>query len=212
MTNMIDPEKLPDEQTGLCIGIYGNDADFFTLKGMIVEMLKVLGVKETLFEAESQYGVYHPGRCARISVGDEELGIMGEVHPDVSEKFGIGTRSYVCELFFDSVIRHANIEKAYEPLPKYPATSRDIALLVDEDIQVGDIESIIKEQGKAILEKVQLFDVYRGKQVAEGKKSVAFALTYRDKNKTLTDEDVAKVHDKVLEALKEKVNAVLREI
>ncbi len=83
---------------------------------------------------------------------------------------------------------------------------------MDEDIQVGDIESIIKEQGKAILEKVQLFDVYRGKQVAEGKKSVAFALTYRDKNKTLTDEDVAKVHDKALEALKEKVNAVLREI
>lgn len=212
MTNMIDPEKLPDEQTGLCIGLYGNGADFFTLKGMAEEMLKVLGVKGVRFEAESEYGVYHPGRCARISVGDEELGIMGEVHPDVSEKFGIGTRAYVCELFFDSVIRHANIEKAYEPLPKYPATSRDIALLVDEDIQVGDIERIIKEQGKTILEKVQLFDVYRGKQVAEGKKSVAFALTYRDKNKTLTDEDVAKVHDKVLEALKEEVNAVLREI
>ncbi|MCQ4637184.1 phenylalanine--tRNA ligase subunit beta [Anaerovorax odorimutans] len=212
MENIIDPEKLPDEQTGLCIGMYGKDTDFFTLKGMVTEMLKILGVKEVTFTAESEYGVYHPGRCARISVGDEELGIMGEIYPDVAEKFGIGTRAYVCELFFDSVIRRADIEKAYQPLPKYPATSRDIALLVDEEIQVGDIESIIKEQGKTILEKVQLFDVYRGKQVAEGKKSVAFALTYRDKNKTLTDEDVAKVHDKVLEALKEKVNAVLREI
>lgn len=212
MTNMIDPSRLPEEQTGLCIGMYGKDVDFFTLKGTVAEMLKVLGVKDVTYTAESEYGVYHPGRCARISVGDEELGIMGEIHPDVAEKFGIGTRAYVCEMFFDSVIRHANIEKVYQPLPKYPATSRDIALLVDEDIQVGDIESIIREHGKAILEKVQLFDVYRGKQVAEGKKSVAFALTYRDKNKTLTDEDVAKVHDKVLEALKEKVNAVLREM
>lgn len=211
-TNFIRPEDLPDEQTGLAVGLYGKDADFFTLKGMITELMKVLGVPELTFTAESEYGVYHPGRCARISVGDEELGIMGEIHPDVAEKFGIGTRSYCCELFFDSVIRHANIEKEYTPLPKYPSTSRDIALLVDEDVQVGEIQSVIREQGKPILEKVQLFDVYRGKQVAEGKKSVAFALTYRDKDKTLTDEDVAKVHERVLEALKEKINATLREM
>lgn len=164
------------------------------------------------FVSESEYGVYHPGRCARIVIGDEELGIMGEIYPDVADKYGIGTRAYCCELFFDAVIRHANIEKAYEPLPKYPATSRDIALLVEEDIQVGEIEAIIKQEGGSILEQVQLFDVYRGKQVAEGKKSVAFALTYRDKQKTLTDEDVAKVHNKVLDALKEKIHAVLREV
>ncbi|NBI63857.1 phenylalanine--tRNA ligase subunit beta [Clostridiales bacterium] len=211
-TNFIKPEDLPDEQTGLAIGIYGKDADFFVLKGTIEELLRNLGIKGISFTAESEYGVYHPGRCARIAVGEEELGIMGEVYPDVADKFGIGTRAYCCELFFDSVIRHANIEKAYEPLPKYPATSRDIALLVDEDLQVGDIEAVIQEEGKAILENVRLFDVYRGKQVEDGKKSVAFALTYRDKNKTLTDEEVTKVHDRVLEALKNKVNAVLREI
>lgn len=211
-TNFIRPEDLPEEQTGLCVGLYGKDADFFTLKGMVTELLRILGVSGVTFIAESEYGVYHPGRCARIAVEDEELGILGEIHPDVAEKFGIGTRAYCCEMFFDSVVRHANIAKAYEPLPKYPATSRDIALLVDEEIQVGEIENIIKEHGKSILEKVQLFDVYRGKQVAEGKKSVAFALTYRDKNKTLTDEDVAKVHEKVLEALEEKANAVLREM
>lgn len=211
-TNFIKPEDLPDEQTGLAIGIYGKDADFFVLKGIIEELLRNLGIKGISFTAESEYGVYHPGRCARIAVGEEELGIMGEVYPDVADKFGIGTRAYCCELFFDSVIRHANIEKAYEPLPKYPATSRDIALLVDEDLQVGDIEAVIQEEGKAILENVRLFDVYRGKQVEDGKKSVAFALTYRDKNKTLTDEEVTKVHDRVLEALKNKVNAVLREI
>ena len=102
--------------------------------------------------------------------------------------------------------------KNYEPLPKYPSTSRDIALLVDEDVQVGDIEKVIREKGRPILESVKLFDVYRGKQVAEGKKSAAFALTYRDKNKTLTDEEVAKVHESVLEALKNEVNATLREM
>lgn len=211
-TNLIRPEDLPEEQTGLAIGLYGKDMDFFVLKGMIEELLRNLGIRDAAFTAESEYGVYHPGRCARISVGEEELGIMGEIYPDVADKFGIGTRAYCCELFFDSVIRHANIEKAYEPLPKYPATSRDIALLVSEDVQVGDIETVIREEGKSILEKVRLFDVYRGKQVEEGKKSVAFALTYRDKGKTLTDEEVTKVHDHVLEALKNKVNAVLREI
>lgn len=194
------------------MGLYGKGVNFFTLKGIVIELLKIMGIKDVTFIAESEYGVYHPGRCARITVGQDELGIMGEVHPDVSDKFGIGTRAYCCEIFFDNVIRNANIAKAYEPLPKYPATSRDIALIVDEDVQVGEIEGIIKEEGKSILEKVQLFDVYRGKQVAEGKKSVAFALTYRDKNKTLTDDDVAKVHGKVLEALKEKINATLREM
>lgn len=212
MADLVNPEELPEEQTGLCIGLYGEQITFFTLKGILTELLKVLGVRDVTFTAESEYGVYHPGRCARILSGEEELGIMGEVYPDVADKFGIGTRAYCCELFFDSVTRHADVEKHYEPLPKYPSTARDIALLVDEDVQVGQIETIIKREGGEILEQVKLFDVYRGKQVAEGKKSVAFALTYRDKNKTLTDEDVAKVHEKVLEALKDEINAVLREM
>ena len=224
MANMIDSNDLPDEQYSLCIGAYGKDEDFYSLKGVVVELLKVLGIKEPVFEAESQYGVYHPGRCARISVASkqqdpdgqplyDELGIMGEIHPDVAENYGMdGVRIYCCELMFDAVMRHADTEKAYAPLPKYPSTSRDIALLVDEDMEVGKIESVIRQQGKAILENVKLFDVYRGKQVEEGKKSVAFALTYRDKDKTLTDEEVAEVHNSVLDALKEKLNAVLREI
>ncbi len=211
-TNFMNPDDLPDEQTGLSIGLYGKDVDFFTLKGIVQEMLRILGIQNVSYVAESDYGVYHPGRCARIVAGEEELGIMGEVYPDVADKFKIGTRAYCCEIFFDAIIRHANTEKAYTPLPKYPATSRDIALLVDEAVPVGEMERIIKEQGDSILEKVQLFDVYRGKQVAEGKKSAAFTLTYRDKNKTLTDEEVAGVHQKVLEALQEKVNAVLRDV
>lgn len=222
--NMLDSDKLPDEQYSLCIGMYGKEQDFYSLKGVITELLKILGIRDAVFEAESEYGVYHPGRCARIAVpakteamfdddGFEELGIMGEIHPDVAEKYGMGDiRVYCCELMFDNIARHADTEVVYTPLPKYPSTSRDIALLVDEDLEVGLIENVIAENSGDILEKVELFDVYRGKQIGEGKKSVAFALTYRDKNRTLTDEDVAKVHDKVLKALKEKLNAVLREM
>ena len=132
---------------------------------------------------------------------------------DVAENYGMdGMRIYCCEMMFDSIIRHADTEIVFSPLPKYPSTSRDIALLVEEDMEVGKIEAVIKANGGSILESVKLFDVYRGKQVEEGKKSVAFTLTYRDKDKTLTDEDVAEVHNKVLEALKEKLNAVLREM
>ena len=223
--NPYNSDKLPDEQYSLCIGMYGKDQDFYSLKGILTEMMKIMGIKNPVFIAESEYGVYHPGRCARIAVPSgrtasdtaepelDELGIMGEVHPDVAENYGMdGVRIYCCELMFDAVIRHADTEMVYSPLPKYPSTSRDIALLVDEDMEVGKIEAVIRENGGNILESVRLFDVYRGSQLGEGKKSVAFALVYRDAGKTLTDEDVAEVHDKVLEALKKKLNAVLREV
>lgn len=225
MDNPYSTDKLPDEQYSLCIGMYGKGEDFYSLKGNIVELLKIMGIKDVQFVAESEYGVYHPGRCARITVPSgrpvpegmepemDELGIMGEIHPDVAENYGMdGMRIYCCEMMFDSIIRHADTEIVFSPLPKYPSTSRDIALLVEEDMEVGKIEAVIKANGGRILESVKLFDVYRGKQVEEGKKSVAFTLTYRDKDKTLTDEDVAEVHNKVLEALKEKLNAVLREM
>lgn len=225
MANMLNEEELPDEQYSLCIGMYGKNEDFFSLKGIVEELLKVLGIKGAVFEAESEYGVYHPGRCARIAVPSgrqgaedadilyDELGIMGEIHPDVAENYSMdGVRIYCCELMFDAIMRHADTEIVYTPLPKYPSTSRDIALLVDEDMAVGKIEEVIRKHGKKILENVKLFDVYRGKQVEEGKKSVAFTLTYRDKDKTLTDDEVAAVHNDVLNALKDKLNAVLREI
>ena len=113
---------------------------------------------------------------------------------------------------FDAVMKAANTDKYYKPLPKYPSTSRDIALLVEEDVLVGDLEAIILENGGSILEKLQLFDVYRGKQIGEGQKSVAFALTYRAADKTLTEDEVAKVHNKVLSELKDKAKATLRDI
>jgi phenylalanyl-tRNA synthetase beta chain len=210
--NLIDPDGLPEEQDALAIGCYGKNIDFFVLKGMIVEMLRVMGIHDVLFTPESEYGVYHPGRCARISIQGVELGIMGEVHPDVADRFEIGTRCFCAEFMFDAIMRQAKTDASYSPLPKYPSTSRDIALLVDESQSVGDVEQVIRLNGEGILEQVRLFDIYRGEQVADGKKSVAFTLTYRDANKTLTDEDVAKVHNQILDALKGNFNAVLREI
>ena len=130
--------------------MYGKEEDFYSLKGTIVELLNIMGIKDLHFIAESEYGVYHPGRCARIvarhvvelengpAVEDVELGIMGEVHPDVAENYGMdGMRIYCCEIMFDTIIRHANTNKVYKPLPKYPSTSRDIALLVEEDVLVA---------------------------------------------------------------------------
>jgi len=204
--------------------MYGKGCDFYALKGIVEELLDSMGIRKLVFEAESEYGVYHPGRCARVLVeasdamkaaGEEyeELGIMGEIHPDAAANFGLdGVRVYCAELMFGAIARKANTEIVYQPLPKYPSTSRDIALLVDEKMEVGNIENVIRQKGGQILESVRLFDVYRGAQVEDGKKSVAFNLVYRDKDKTLTDEEVADVHENVLQTLKEKLNAVLRDM
>jgi len=212
LANEMNEDGLPDEQDSLAIGLYGKEETFFTLKGIVIEFLKKLGISDLTFALESEYKVYHPGRCARILCGETELGIMGEVHPEVTERFGIATRVYNCEIMFDKVIKQANINKAYTPLAKYPSTSRDIALLVTEEEQVGTLESIIMDSGTELLEKVELFDVYRGTQVEAGMKSCAFSLVYRAKDRTLTDEEVNEIHVKVLAALREKAGAVLREI
>lgn len=254
--NLIEEGELPDEQDSISIGLYGGDNDFFTLKGMVIELLKNLGITHVEFKREENYGVYHPGRCARIVLvgenmnedireeflrqadrkvegseeeihlmkemvtfmaknregGEIELGIMGEVHPDVAKEYGIDTKCYCCELMFHIVGDYARTDVRYTPLPRYPSTGRDIALLLDEEIPAGRVEALIRQNGGEILEEVRLFDIYRGEQVDKGKKSLAFTLTYRSREKTLTEEEVAPVHERVLEALKEELNAVLREV
>ena len=196
--------------------VYGAEENFFTLKGMVTRLLERLGIETLDFTAESEYGTYHPGRCARIATTDKngepvELGIMGEIHPDVAENFGIGTRAYVAELFFDLIVELSEKEIQYHQPPKYPSTSRDVAMIVDEELQVGDIKKIIESAGNEILREVKLFDVYRGKQVEKRKKSVAFSLTYRSDERTLTDEEVDAVQNQILTVLKDKCSAVIRE-
>lgn len=216
MKNLLEPDGLPDESCNLSIGCYGEKENFFTLKGMVCALLDKMGIGELTFVTESEYGVYHPGRCARIIARDRngddtELGIMGELHPDVAENFGIGTRAYCAELFFDLILTLSDREIQYRHPPKYPATSRDMALIVDEDLEVGKIEAAVKEMEAGILEDIRLFDVYRGEQVGRGKKSVAFSLTYRNSDRTLTDEEADKAHAEVVEMLKERFHAVLRD-
>jgi len=212
LENKSDPSGLPAESDHLCLGAYGQGETFFTLKGVIEEFFVKLGVKGIDYVADMTLPVYHLGRCAGIMAGNDRLGTIGEIHPDTAERYGIDTRIYSCEIDLEKVFALANTEHLYVPLPKYPAMSRDIALLVEENINVSAIESVILESAGPLLEKVELFDIYRGKQVREGHKSVAYNLTYRDLHKTLTEEELARVHDNVLEALKNKLNAVLRDI
>jgi phenylalanyl-tRNA synthetase beta chain len=138
------------------------------------------------------------------------VGTFGELHPDVIENYGLGQRVYIAELDLDVIFENSTINIVYSPLPKFPSTSRDIALIVKDDVYVKDIEDIIKANGGGLVEEYKLFDVYKGSQIEEGHKSIAYSITYRSAEKTLTDEDVAVVHDKILSELSEKLNANLR--
>ena len=214
--NYIQPEGLPDESFDLSIGVYGKDESFFTLKGMVECMFDMMGIKDVSYIAESEYGIYHPGRCARVvkvtDKGEEvELGIMGEVHPDVASNYGIGDKVYCGEFFLDRLIEFSSREIQYSKPPKYPSTSRDIAMVVSESTPVAEIEKVIKEAGTEILRSVKLFDIYRGIQVGAGKKSVAYSLTYRHDDRTLTDVETEEAHAKVVEALKNNLGASIRD-
>jgi len=210
--NVPGADGLPQERESLSIGLYGPETDFFCLKGIVEELLSKLGLREVLWKTETGCSTYHPGRCAVLSVAGETLGRIGQLHPDVAEGYGLEQRVYCGELAFGRIAALADLEKSYKPLPKYPATFRDIALLVDRQVCVGDLEAVIRSQGGSLLEQVALFDVYTGKQVPEGKKSTAFTLTYRAADRTLTDEEVLRVHEKVLQALAEQCGASLREL
>ncbi len=205
-------EDLPRETENLCIACYGEGEDFFTLKGAVEELLLKMGIHKAEYKAESALGTYHPGRCALILNGGEKIGEIGEIHPDVLEKYDIGVKVWCCRLNFTRIADMADTEHYYSPLPRYPSTARDISLLAEEDITVSSMKAVIEGNGAGLLEKVELFDIYRGKQVPAGKKSVSFNLTYRASDRTLTDTEVNKVHESILKALHEKLHAVLRDL
>ncbi|MEL7598047.1 MAG: phenylalanine--tRNA ligase subunit beta, partial [Clostridiaceae bacterium] len=204
-----DMRELPEERNLVTIGMYG-EVDYFELKGVVENILHCLGVKKAKFIRESENPTFHPGKTAALYIKNELVGVLGEIHPDVSETYGVEERCYIAELNLDVLFKYSDTEKKYIPLPKFPAVTRDLAVLVDEEILVQDIEEIIKKQGGKILESVKLFDVYQGKQIPEGKKSIAYALIYRGENKTLTDNEVNKVHDKIVKTLEFKLGAELR--
>lgn len=203
-------EELPVEVKTAVIGMYGQDVDFLTLKGVIEVLLDVLNVSNAKY-VRSENTLYHPGRSADIIVDGERIGVFGEINPDIEENYDINREVYVAELNLELLFKHAkDDERKYKPLPKYPAVERDIAVLVDKGIFVADIESIIRETGGKLVDDVKLFDVYTGENIPEDKKSVAYSIWYRSYERTLTDEEVNKVHDKIIRKLNEKLGAQLR--
>lgn len=204
-----NPEKLPEEKNILTLGMYGN-VDYYDLKGVVENIIDTLGITNTSFQRESSNPTFHPGKTARLSVRKDNIGVLGEIHPDVNENYGIEVRCYVAVLDLDTLVNLTSLDKKYKPLPKYPAVTRDIAVLVEEGILVQQIEDIIRKQGSNMVESIKLFDVYKGSQVPEGKKSIAYSITYRLENKTLTDAEVNKVHEKILRSLEHQLGAQLR--
>jgi len=204
-----DEEKLPEERNILTLGMYGA-GDYLELKGVVENVLNTLGIDNGIFIRESENPSFHPGKTAALKLRNKISGVLGEIHPDVSENYGIDTRCFVAELNLDMLMECAKIDKKHKALPKFPAVTRDIAVLVDDRVLVQEIEDTIKKQGGGILESAKLFDVYKGSQIPEGKKSIAYAITYRHADKTLTDTEVNKVHDKILRSLEHKLGAELR--
>ncbi|KDR95994.1 phenylalanyl-tRNA synthetase beta subunit [Peptoclostridium litorale DSM 5388] len=210
-TFMAVNEIIPIEKKAVCIGLYEEGADFFTLKGIVEALFEKLGIKGCEIIPEKNHTTFHSGRCANIVNGSYTLGTFGEIHPDVLENYDIKRRVYVAELDFELMLTFARDMKIYKPLPKYPAMSRDIALVVKEEVFVKQIEDIIRDNSQGLVESFKLFDVYRGEQVESGHKSVAYSLTYRSEEKTLTDEEVEKVHSVIVEKLESQLEAKLRD-
>ncbi|MGL4798716.1 MAG: phenylalanine--tRNA ligase subunit beta [Cellulosilyticaceae bacterium] len=204
-------EGVPKEIKKLTVAMYGKDADFFTLKGLVEALMESLNIKKWEVTRNTETCFMHPGRTANLVIAGKEAGFFGEVHPQVAKNYGIDAKVYVAELDLQMMLDAIDRAPSYKALPKFPATSRDIAMLVTVDTLVGDIEKSIAQRGGKLLEKVELFDVYQGKQIEEGYKSVAYNLVFRAEDRTLTDEEIQKVMKKILNGLEMNVGAKLRE-
>ena len=202
-------ETLPHEKRVLSLGMYG-DCDFDTLKDACEKFLELAAVKGAEYVAESENPTYHPGRCAKILVGDTVVGILGQIHPLTQENYGFDKAVYAAELDFDAIFSMMATEKMYKPLPKFPATTRDFSFVCDEALEVGKIEKVMKDAGGKLVEDIALFDIYRGIQVGKNRKSVSFRVTLRAADRTLTVEEAEKVSGKILAALEKQLGIVLR--
>lgn len=209
------PEKpvkdgyLPEEKQTVALGMHGDDVDFFSLKGIVEGLLQNLGIDKFTFETETENPSYHPGRCASVNLGGDFIGCIGQVHPDVLDDFKIDGEVYAAELDLNTILKHATFDRQYKELPKFPASSRDIAVVCDKTLSVREIEKIITKNRTDFLESFKLFDVYEGKQLGEGKKSVAYSIIFRAADRTLTDAEINSVMDKIIADLK-NINAELR--
>lgn len=202
--------ELPDERTQFTLGMYG-DGDFFTMKGVVEEFFEKVGMnKKLVYDTSSPKTFLHPGRQADIVYNDTVIGYLGEIHPQVADNYNIGERVQIAVIDMPYVVEMSDFDKKYEGIAKFPASTRDISMVVDKDVTVGTLENAIEKKGGKLLENCTLFDIYEGEQVGEGKKSVAFSLVFRAKDRTLADTEVNELMDKILTELK-SLGAVLRQ-
>ena len=196
------------ETPSLCLGLYGDKADFYALRDAVICLLGQFGIKPAVTAGGDGY--YHPGRKAVLTVGDTAIAQVGEIHPDIAEAFDIDGRVYVAEVNLSLIPALAQPIPAVQPLPRFPAVTRDIALVMNEAVEVGPVMDAIAKAGGKLIEEVHLFDIYRGEKLGQDKKSVAFALSFRAADRTLTDAEIAAAMDKILAACREGFGAELR--
>lgn len=202
--------ELPDERLQLTIGMYGN-VDFYDMKGVVETLIERVGIANGIsFDPEAGVPYLHPGRKAKIMLNTKELGLIGEVHPDVADNYDMDTRVYVAVIDMPTLVKKSTLDREFEALAKYPAVNRDIALIAKTDVLVGQIEGIIKQRGGKILENIKLFDVYTGGQIEDGHRSLAFSLTFRAADRTLKEKEIAKTMKKILNGL-ETLDVTLRQ-
>lgn len=195
--------ELPEERVQFTLGMYG-EGDFFTMKGVVEEFFDKVGMhKKESYDPNAGKPFLHPGRQANIIYDGRVVGYLGEVHPDVADAYGIGTRTYIAVIDMPEIVAKATFDRKYSGIAKFPAVTRDISMVMPKEILVGQIEDIIEKKGGAYLESYALFDIYEGAQIKPGFKSVAYSIVFRAKDKTLEDADVTAAMERILKALEE---------
>lgn len=205
----IEKNELPIETEKISFALYGNNADFYIVKGIIENILEISNISKYKIERENISNL-HPGRTAKILIGNDKIATFGEIHPQVLDNYGICEKTYYAEIDLEKFAKYGRENKKYTPIPKYPAVERDLAILIDENIEVGQIEDVILKKAKGILEKINLFDIYRNEKLGENKKSIAYELIFRAKDRTLTDDEIKNTMELVIRELEAKFGAVLR--
>ncbi len=201
--------ELPIEGKSLVMAAYG-DVDFYKMKGVCDSVLELAGINDAKYQAYSDDAAYHPGRCAKLYVGECELGLIGQIHPLTAANYGMDIPVYVAVIDFEKLFSLTSGEKHYVPLPKYPASTRDFSFVCDEELEVGSIFNAVRRAGGKLVEDVKLFDIYRGAQVGENKKSVSIRVILRAADRTLTVEETDKASKKILGDLEHKLGITLR--
>lgn len=197
----VEGEELPDERVQFTLGFYG-EGDFFSMKGVVEEFLEKIGLAaKPEYNPEAGKEFLHPGRQANIIYGDAVIGYMGEVHPDVTDTYSIGERTYIAVIDLPTVTPLADFDRKYQGIAKFPAVTRDISMVMPKSVLVGEVEKVIEKRGGKLLENYSLFDIYEGAQIKEGFKSVAYTISFRAKDRTLEDKDIQPIMEKILKDL-----------